>query len=156
MSGFEPFSSPRIWNMVCLSPSHAAAYACHVPLPVEGRQNLSVTTHLFPWEEGIWLYHMLSDLSLKHPWVWWWLLPCCKSNKCQQCTMKCPRNLGPDANTLPVYWLINHCLQGWDLTLEWNSDRGGALMAESKSAGSHFTSREMKRLLFLAKTVFWT
>lgn len=81
-----------------------------------------------------------------------------KENKCQQHSMKWPMNLGPDANVLPVRWLIYPSTRGWDLTVEkeWNTDRAGASVAESESAGSHFPSSEMERLLFLAKAMFWT
>lgn len=162
-AGFEPFSTPRIWNVDCPSPSHPSAYACtgrcvslahvHPTFCQWKADKISLwLTHLCPQEEGI----SLLMCMVTHGWGIDSYLPCSKSNKCQQCTMKCPRNLGPDASTLPACWLIYHCMQRWDLTLEWNSDRAGTLMAESKSAGSHFTSRKMKRLLFLAKTVFWT
>lgn len=153
--GFGILTAPYLhMHSLCLHRQVCVTEPC-TPclLPVEGRQNLWPT---HPWEGGISLRHVLCDLSFKYPWVRHWLLTCSKSNKCQQCTMECPRNFGPHANTLPICWLIYHCMQGWDLILEWNSDRAGALMAESKSAGSHFTSREMKRLLFLAKNVFWT
>lgn len=91
MAGFEPFSSPRMWDMDCPSPSHrqkpmlaqTGVSLGHVhPTFCQWKADKSSLwlTHLYLQEEGISLHHMLSDLSLKYPWARHWLLPCSKSN----------------------------------------------------------------------------
>lgn len=174
MAGFEPhFQTEFPWNMeyvlfpaftsgsLCLYRKLCLLGPCTTLRSASRSQTKSVTKTPLPLREGDFTATCVCLAACLWNGRGWGVCsyPAVnKKNKCQQHTMKWPMNLSPDANTLPVRWLIYQSTQGWDLTIEkkWNTDWAGASVSKSKSAGSHFPSSKMKRLLFLAKKMFWT